>query len=264
MGQGIKLSAMRVGGIVGLVVVLAVIAAWLGMRLHGGGISNTEAETAYSSPADLDSRIRDYLLRHPETVVEALQAMEKRQREAQVDDLKQIIATRHDEIFGDPETPVGGNPDGKVSLVEFFDYNCPYCRRVAKVMIELESSEPDLRVVYKDFPILGPNSSFAAKAALASRQQGKYLALHDAMINADGLMSEKTVIDKAAAVGIDTERLRKDMEDPGVQKIIDRNHELAAALRITGTPGFVIGDEMRMGAMDLEAFKSLIDQGRRK
>src|SRR3546814_3115055 len=102
--------------------------------------------------------------------------MQERQRSAQLDEIGQIIAARSDEIFNDPASPVGGNPQGDVSLVEFFDYNCPYCRRVAPTLGEIEDSDPKLRVVYKEWPILGPNSEFAARAALASRSQGKYVA----------------------------------------------------------------------------------------
>src|SRR3546814_7249794 len=99
--------------------------------------------------------------------------MQERQRTAQTDEIGQIIAARSDEIFNDPATPVGGNPQGDVSLVEFFDYNCPYCRRVAPTLVEIEKDDPELRFVYKEWPILGPNSEFAARAELASRKQGK-------------------------------------------------------------------------------------------
>ena len=106
-----------------------------------------------------EQRVRDYLVENPQVLVESLQRMqEERQRPAETDEIGQIIAARSDEIFHDPATPVGGNPQGDVSIVEFFDYNCPYCRRVASTLVEIEESDPKLRLVYKEWPILGPNS----------------------------------------------------------------------------------------------------------
>lgn len=216
-----------------------------------------------SEPADaLDRRIRDYILRNPEVIVEALRRLDRRERAAQTSELEAIIESRSDEIFRDPESPVGGNPDGDVTLVEFFDDNCPYCRSVAPTLIELERGDPGLRVVYKEFPILGPNSVFAARAALASRRQGKYVAFHKALMRADGLVDEDTVMDVAEEAGIDVARLKADMDDPALAAAIERNIDLARALRITGTPGFVIGAEILRGAADPAAFKALIKRAR--
>jgi protein-disulfide isomerase len=157
---------------------------------------------------------------------------------------------------------VTGNPDGDVTLVEFFDYNCPYCRRVAPVVAEAEAADPQLRIVYKEFPILGPGSVFAAKAALAAHRQGLYFALHEALMQAGGRAAEDSVLAVAKAIGVDIERLEADMADPEVQAAIDRNLALAEALRITGTPGFVVGRRILRGATDLETLQSLIREAR--
>src|SRR3546814_1965115 len=126
------------------------------------------------------------------------------------------------------------------TFVEFFAYNFPYCRSVAPVMREAEAADPQLRIVYKEFPILGPNSVYAAKAALAAHRQGGYLAFHQALMQADGTADADLVLAVAAELGLDIERLKADMEDPVIQEAIDRNLALAQALRITGTPGFVV------------------------
>jgi protein-disulfide isomerase len=148
-------------------------------------------------------------------------------------------------------------------LVEFFDYNCQYCRRVAPTVVELEEADPDLRLVYKEFPILGPGSHFAARAALASRNQGRYVRFHNALMQANEQVTEETVMDIAREVGLDTERLEQDMQDPAIEEAIARNLQLANALGITGTPSFIIGQEVVPGAVDLRTLQGLIARTRR-
>ncbi|NJO24110.1 MAG: DsbA family protein [Sphingomonadales bacterium] len=213
---------------------------------------------------EFERRVRAYLLEHPEVIAEALQRLELRERAAQVSAAKSILKTRADELLRDPASPVGGNPQGDVTLVEFFDYNCPYCRQVAPHMEKAEASDPKLRIVYKEFPILGANSTFAAKAALAAHRQGKYAALHKALMETKGTVGEKTVLDAAGRLGLDVERLKADMADPAIQAHIDRNLALARALQINGTPAFVIGEQIVPGAVDLATLERLIRETRKK
>jgi protein-disulfide isomerase len=196
--------------------------------------------------------------------MEALQVLQERQRAAEAETFKQTIAERSDDILNDPAAPVGGNPAGDVTLVEFFDYNCPYCRRVAPIVTELEEADPDLRIVYKEYPILGPGSQFAARAALAARKQGKYIPFHNALMQATEQVTDATVMKVAREVGLDTEQLRADMQDPAIQEAIGRNLQLASALGITGTPSFIIGEEVVPGAVDLRTLQSLIARARRE
>jgi protein-disulfide isomerase len=219
-----------------------------------------------SKTAELDpfeQRVREYLLKNPEVIMEALQVLQERQRVAEAENLKRAIAEHSEEILKDPAAPVGGNPDGDVTLVEFFDYNCPYCRRVAPTVTALEEADPDVRLIYKEFPILGPGSQFAARAALASRRQGKYVAFHNALMQATGQVTEATVMKVAREVGLDTGQLRADVQDPAIDEAIARNLQLADALGITGTPSFIIGEEVVPGAVDLRTLQSLIAQARR-
>lgn len=232
-----------------------------------------EAQRTQVSPqvstgaAELDpfeQRVREYLLKNPEVIMEALQILQERQRAAEAENLKRTIVTRSEDILDDPAAPVGGNPEGDVTLVEFFDYNCPYCRRVAPTVAEIIAADPDLRVVYKEFPILGPGSTFAARAALAAQRQGKYAPFHEALMRAGQSLDEEQVLEIAEAVGLDTERLDQDMQDPAIQEAIARNLQLANALGITGTPSFVIGDRVVPGAADLRTLQSLIARVRQK
>lgn len=215
-------------------------------------------------PDELDQRIRSYILENPEVIIEAVQRLQARQRAAEESQAETVIQARANELFGDPDSPTGGNTKGDVTLVEFFDYNCPYCRRVAPVMAEAEAADPNLRIVYKEFPILGPDSLYAAKAALAAHRQGRYEVFHKALMLADGAANEDRVLTVAADVGLDVERLKTDMEDPEIQDAIDRNAALAQALRITGTPGFVVGEQILRGATDVETLQALISEARSK
>src|SRR3546814_2955847 len=123
-----------------------------------------------------------------------MQVLQTRQQAAAASEVEAALAARADEVFRDPMSPVTGNPDGDVSLVEFFDYNCPYCRRVAPVVADAEAADPQLRIVYKEFPILGPGSAFAAKAALAAHRQGLYFTFHKALMQAGGRADESSVL----------------------------------------------------------------------
>ena len=247
------------------VVVLALAGAAAAWYVFDPGFRDPAVQVAQAEdrpPDDFELRIREYLLANPEVIVEAVQLLEERQRQAAVSEGRDLLAARAEQIFNHPESPVGGNRTGEPTLVEFFDYNCPYCRQVAPVMIEAEAADPALRIVYKEFPILGPNSLFAAKAALAAERQGKYAEFHKAMMLMDGPADEAATVATAAEIGLDLDRLRADMQDPSIQAEIGRNMELAGALRISGTPSFVVGDEILRGATDLATIQALIEEGR--
>ncbi|MBB4653417.1 protein-disulfide isomerase [Aminobacter niigataensis] len=254
----------RSSGIMWFLFVFAVAGAAAAWFVLDPGLRNPHEAAADNivSNAAFDKRVREYLLANPEVIVEAVQGLEARQREAEATEAQAALSARASEVFRDPDSPVGGNPQGDVTMVEFFDYNCPYCRQVAPVMREAESGDRQLRIVYKEFPILGPGSVFAAKAALAAHRQGRYTAFHIALMQAKGKVGEATVLQAAADVGLDVDRLRRDMGDPKVQAAIDRNVALAQSLRINGTPGFVIGDQVLRGATDLATMKTLIAQAR--
>lgn len=211
---------------------------------------------------DFGSLARDYLLSNPEVIVEAVKQMEARQQAAQENELTAVLTARRDEIFSDPASPVGGNVDGDVTVVEFFDYNCPYCRQAAPMLQQLLREDSGLRIVFKEFPILGPGSRFAARAALASQKQGKYLAFHNAMMTYKGSISENSTLELAASVGLDVEQLERDMADPAIEDAIAANFDLADALRLSGTPSFISGKQITRGLVDLETMAQLIAAAR--
>jgi protein-disulfide isomerase len=211
---------------------------------------------------EFERRVQTYLLDHPEVIIESVNRMEARDRASAEAEVQAIAKSHAQELFRDPDSPVGGNPNGDVTLVEFFDYNCPYCRQMVPVMLQAETADPQLRVVYKEFPILGPNSTFAAKAALAAHKQGKYVAFHRALYQVRGPVDPSKVAEVAATVGLDVDRLKADMADPTIAALIERNLALAQVLRIDGTPGFVAGSQILRGAIDLKALQAFIQEAR--
>lgn len=251
-------QASRPRGIVRMLLI-AGLAGWF---LLDPGAREPAIAAGEMSHDELDQRIHDYILAHPEVLVQALQSLDQRQREAQAAQVKQVVKARADDLFRDKRSPVGGNAEGNVTLVEFFDYNCPYCRMMAPIMDQAVAGDPQLRIVYKEFPILGPDSVFAAKAALAADKQGKYAAFHKALYGSKTRVTEAAVLKIAADAGLDVERMKTDMQQPDIKASIDRNTELAQALGITGTPGFVIGDQIFPGATDLVTLKKLLEQAR--
>jgi protein-disulfide isomerase len=242
--------------------VIGAVAAWFALD---PGFGRSASDTATATPPDaFERRVRDYLLKNPEVIVEAVQRLEARRYATEESEVQAVLKSRANEVFRDPASPVVGNPDGDVTVVEFFDYNCPYCRKVASVVQEVEAADPRLRFVYKEFPILGPNSVFAAKAALAAHRQGRYAEFHKALMQARGAADQTSVLRIAAELGLDETRLKADMADPAIQSALDRNLDLAQALRIAGTPGFVVGDEILRGATDAGTLRRLVDKARNK
>jgi protein-disulfide isomerase len=145
-----------------------------------------------------------------------------------------------------------------VTLVEFFDYRCPYCKQVAPAIASLLGEDKKLRIVYKEFPVLGPESVTASRAALASRKQGKYEALHRVLMDMKGQINDAAIFSAAKSVGLDIEKLKRDMQAPEIDAMLQANQQLAAALDIHGTPGFVIGDEVVPGAVGIDALRQMI------
>ena len=212
----------------------------------------------------IETVIREYILENPEIVMQAIEKLQERQALAEREADRELVAAAAEEIFEDPDSPVGGNAAGDVTLVEFFDYRCGVCKRVHPIVAELVESDPGLRRVYKEWPILGPESTMAARAALASREQGEYLAFHDALMEARTPLDEDAVMRIAASAGLDADRLRDDMSAPEIEETIRRNHELAARLGLNGTPSFLVGGRIVRGGRDLDSMRALVAEERER
>jgi protein-disulfide isomerase len=210
---------------------------------------------------DVETIVREYLLREPDVIYEALQVLQQQRAVAAAEQQRAAIAANDEELFQDPNTPALGAEEPEVVLVEFFDYHCTYCRRVVASVRALLEDEPGLQIVFKELPVLGPESVLAARAALASDIQGGYRNFHFALMEAEDL-SRESILRIAREVGLDVDRLQADMDSKGIGELIDRNYRLASQLGIEGTPAFVIGDELIPGAVDQTRLRELIEQAR--
>jgi len=207
--------------------------------------------------------VHDYLMEHPEAVMEALQAFREKERLAEEESAKKAMAQRGDELNHDPNSVVFGNPEGDVTVVEFFDYHCPYCKAMIDSVLDTVNNDGKVRLVMKELPILGPDSVYAARAAIASRKQHLYPEFHKALMHMKGPLNENSVMQTAASVGLNVDQLKQDMDDKEVESIISANMNLARAIKVDGTPGWVVGDKLTSGAMSPQAFKQLIDDARK-
>jgi protein-disulfide isomerase len=234
------------------------------LTLVGADQVKAQDTSATDLPVDqVEQIVRDYLMREPEVIYQALEELQRRQAAERDEQRKQMLVSRKDDLVNDPATPVAGNPDGDVTLVEFFDYRCGYCRRVLSSMQALMEEDDQLRVVFKELPVLGEESVRAARAALASMQQNEdlYLDFHLALMSATDL-SMNGIRTIAGNIGLDADQLEADMESEDVSKAIDANYELASALGIEGTPAFVIGETLVPGAVDKDRLATLIEETR--
>ena len=203
-------------------------------------------------------------MQHPDVLIAALRAAQDKLDRDNDAKTTQAVAQHRRDIFDDPSTPVGGNPKGDVTIVEFFDYRCPYCKQVQPSLQSLLQQDPKLRLVYKEFPILGPASATAAHAALAAQRQGKYDAFHTAMMASRGPITDSTVFQVAASVGLDVDQLKRDMAAPEIAQALKDNLALADVLDIHGTPAFIINDHVVPGALDLDALKTMVADARKR
>lgn len=201
-----------------------------------------------------EARIRglvaETLRENPELVLEALQTLEARQAEAQAAAAAATLADERTLLERDPNAPVLGNPEGDVTVVEFFDYNCPYCKRAMPEVDALLAEDRNIRLVLREWPILSEGSAFAARVALASRKQGKYAEMHDALMGMRCKVEPDTVLRIAGELGLDVEQLKADMQSPEVEEHIATSMRLAEALGFNGTPSFVIGDQLIPGFVE--------------
>ncbi|MHA1113775.1 MAG: DsbA family protein [Alphaproteobacteria bacterium] len=202
--------------------------------------------------------VRQALRENPEIVLEALQILRQRQQQSSMERGRRVVRAHAPEIFRNPDSPVGGNPNGDVTIVEFFDYRCQYCKRSHRILADLVAEDGRIRFVYKEFPILGAESMEAARAALAARRQGRYVPFHDALMRARGSLHSERIFRIAGNAGLDVERLRVDMASPAIDRAIRENHRLARSLDIRGTPAFVVGERVVPGAIDRGALDQLI------
>ncbi|PYN46495.1 MAG: hypothetical protein DME00_18805 [Candidatus Rokuibacteriota bacterium] len=245
---------MRNPRLVAFALVLGIVASTLGARPVVG------ADEPKLTQQEIEKIVHDYLLREPEVLAEALRSLQQRQSSAAAQRAKQAIRDHQQALLSDQGSPVEGNAQGKVTIVEFFDYRCVHCRRVASTIDNLMRSNASVRVIYKNFPVLGEPSVLAARAAVAAQQQGGWPKLHRAMLAYEGDFTTETLLALGTSVGLDSGKLKTDMMSPATDKALQANLTLAAALGVDVTPTFVIGERVIRGALSAEAFQALVDE----
>jgi protein-disulfide isomerase len=213
--------------------------------------------------AEVEKIVREYLLANPEILNEMIAELQKHEEVASNQKAKSGIAANSDALYSDGYSFVAGNPNGDVTLIEFFDYRCGYCKKVRADVVKLLEEDKGVRLILKEFPILSAVSHEASKAALASLRQGgdHYWKFHQAMLSADSLDSG-TIYEIAAEQGLDVARLKRDMEDPAIEEHLKKTHELAQSIGIDGTPAFIMGDKLAPGAIGLQDMKDMVAEQR--
>jgi protein-disulfide isomerase len=228
------------------------------------GFAAHAAEFNDAQRKEMESIVRDYLLANPQILQEMNQTLEQQQKQAEDEQRKGGLTKNATAIFHDKTDFVAGNPNGKVTMVEFFDYNCGWCKKGFPEVLAMLEADKDLRFVLKEFPIFGDDSEYAAKAAIASIKQGKYWDLHVALFQHEGKIAKDSVDEIAAGLGLNMEQLKKDMDDPATAEILLRNRNLAQALAIGGTPAFIIDDRLVPGYLPKDELASAVNDVRTK
>ena len=221
-----------------------------------------DAALSQAQRTEVEQIVRDYILANPEIVYEALTVLQQREEMAAAERQREMVVAFRDQLNDSPGSPIIGNPDGDVTLVEFFDYQCGYCKRMLDRVLQVAEDDENVRIVFKEFPILGPQSTTAARAALAAREQDLYLEMHNALMSFQGPLSDDVIFGLAREVGLDVEQLQADMNGDAVTAEISANLELARTLDIRGTPAFVIGDNVLPGAVGLGVLQDMIEEVR--
>jgi protein-disulfide isomerase len=224
------------------------------------------AEFSTPQTSEIERIVRDYLIAHPEVLQEAMAELEKRQSVAESEKHRSAVKEHAQALFSSPRQVNLGNPQGNVTFVEFFDYNCGYCKRAMTDMLTLMKSDPKLKVVLKEFPVLGPGSVEAAQVAVAVNMQDKtgkkYIEFHQKLLGGRGQADKAHALAVAKEIGMNTAQIEKDMAGPEVQATLQESFKLAEALGLNGTPSYVIGSDVVVGAVGLPALEEKINTAR--
>ncbi len=222
------------------------------------------AEFSKPQTSAIEEIVHDYLVQHPEVIEEAIKTLQQRQQAAADAQQRAAVEAHAKEVFAAPDHVVLGNPKGNVTFVEFFDYNCGYCKHAMSDMLTLMKTDPNLKVLLKEYPVLGQGSVEAAKVAVAVRMQApkRYLEFHTKLLGGRGHADEARALAVAKSMGLDMARIRKDMNSADAKKMINTDYAVGQALGLNGTPSYVIGDNVVVGAVGLAELKQKISQAR--
>ena len=250
----LKSADKRTAALVMTFVILVASQSFINSGLAGEGVFTDGQKTQFNK------MIEKYILDHPEVILQSIQRMKARQKVEKETQVAAALKERKQDLEADPDDPVMGNPRGTITMVEFLDYRCGYCKRAFTAAMQVLNNHTNVRYVVKEFPILGPESVTAARASLAvwRTQKAKYGAFHAALMQVRGDIPISKILSIGAQLGIDANQLKKDMTDPEIDQILEKNYQLAQALNINGTPAFVIGGKLLPGAIDATTMNRMI------
>jgi protein-disulfide isomerase len=236
------------------------------MLLAAGDIQGHAQSISQAQRGEIERIIREYLIKNPEVLQEAIAELEKKQAAAEAEKNKAAVKDNAATLFNSPRQVVIGNPQGDVTFVEFFDYNCGYCKSAMTDMLDLMKHDPKLKVVLKEFPVLGPGSIEAARVATAVRMQDKsgkkYLEFHQKLLTGRGQVDKARALAVAKEVGLDVARIERDMASEEAGLTLEESFKLAEKLGLNGTPSYVIGNDVVIGAVGLAALKEKVNTAR--
>jgi protein-disulfide isomerase len=247
-----KLSALSIGSIAAIVV------------LVGFGIYQYSQKSGPMEDEVFGEKVRSYLMANPHVLRDVIEELNTRERLAASMQQTELLASLSDDLKNDPASFVAGNPQGDITIVEFFDYRCGYCKRNFPELMKTVEEDGNIRLVLKEFPILGKESLLASQAAIASLSQDKYMEFHTALMSTRGGLTKDRIMNIAEDVGLNISRLEEDMSDTAVEEVIKQNYALAQKLGINGTPAFVIEDKLFPGAASAEEMQGMIIAAREK
>jgi protein-disulfide isomerase len=230
-------------------------------------LSGASAQTfSDKQRGDIDSLIREYILTHPEVIADSMEQWQKRRETDRDQQQRKTLSSLDAKVYENPMTPISGAAEGTYDLVivEFFDYQCGYCKKAFSTVLKILETDKKIRVAWKEFPILGPASRIAAVAAMAAKKQGKYFEFHVAIMSLKGRLSEQRIMDVAQKIGLDIPRLNKDMNDPAISAYLEETLRLGQSLGVNGTPAFIIGEHVIPGAIGEDQMRKLIKLARAK
>ena len=217
---------------------------------------------AEMTQAEIKQLALEAILENPEIIRQAITLLQQRDEASSATQVQALLSEQRTLLERDPNAPVIGNNKGDVTVIEFFDYNCPYCKRAWSELNTVMAQDPDVRVVLREWPILGEASVYASRASLAARKQGRYVEFHNALMASKGRAQPASVMAIAKSVGLDTEQLKADMKSPEIDEHIETSMRLARALNFSGTPAYIIGDALAPGMVAADELKNMIAQAR--
>ena len=244
----------------------ALVGVWCAFAMAASAPVQAASAFTPEQKAQFGDLVKDYLMTHPEVLRDAMTELDSREKQAEADARRKTLSEIGSKLADAPDSLVIGNPDGKITLVEFFDYNCGYCKRALVDLDRLMKANKDLRVVLRDFPIPSPSSVDAALIALAAHNQftgDKYWEFHRKLLSTHSAIGRQQALDVAKAMGADMDKLEKDATDPKTRAAIQESLNTAQALALNGTPSYIVGDDAIVGAQGFDEITKRLDNMRK-